>query len=182
MKFKKAQLVVSKDESEFIRELETYGWYAPAAIDVVIVDQTLPFIHEIPSPPPVPSVPAKSPSTAPIGKEIEGVKVTHYGYPGDSSPDSGSMAGLGDRDNKLVPNLSAALTKSMRHKLFGIEHPSTGKEFDFAGCHFRDDDTAPESDLRIDVNDPYYTGRDTGCTDEMYAKSKAEMVKAGILS
>jgi hypothetical protein len=117
----------------------------------------------------------------PIGQTIDGVKITHYGYPGDAYPDSQSMAGIGDRGNHLTPSLSVALTKSQRRKLFGVEHSSTGKQFTFSGVQFQDDDTAPESDDRIDVYDPFYQGRDSGCADKMYAKSRAEMVKAGIL-
>lgn len=123
-----------------------------------------------------------SASTAPIGKTIDGYEITHYGYPGDSSPDSGSMAGRGDRDNKLTPNLSVALTKSAREELFQVSAPSTGKQFSIGGFTFQDDDTAPESNKRVDVYDPFYTGVDAGCTPEMYAKSKAEMVAAGILA
>jgi hypothetical protein len=121
-------------------------------------------------------------STAPIGQTVLGYLITHYGYPGDSSPDSGSMAGKGDRDNKLTPNLSVALTLPSRQKIFETAGKSTGKEFSLEGNTFQDDDTAPESNLRIDVYDPYYSGVDEGCTPEMYAKSKAEMVTAGILN
>ena len=128
-----------------------------------------------------PAKPAKTPSTAPIGQTIDGYQFTHYGYPGDSTPDSNSMAGIGDRANKLVPNASVALTQSARERLFGVSGKSTGKRFIAAGVEFEDDDSAPQSDLRIDVYDPYYTGIDPGCTPEMYAKSKAQMVDAGIL-
>lgn len=127
-------------------------------------------------------VSSEAASTAPIGQTINGFTITHYGYPGDSSPDSGSMAGKGDRNNKLVPNLSVALTESARQKLFGVSKPSTGNIFCLGGCSFQDDDSAPESDMRVDVYDPYYPGTDSGCTSEMYAKSKAEMISAGILT
>jgi hypothetical protein len=140
-------------------------------------------------PPPVISVPSvapitttvRMPSSAPIGMIVDGFKITHYGYPGDSSPDSASMKGIGDRGNKLLANLSVALTKSARSKLFGVDQPSTGGQGILAGFRFQDDDSAPELDLRVDVYDPFYTGIDDGCTPTMYARSKAEMVAAGIL-
>jgi len=136
----------------------------------------------VPAAKPVMAQPAvKHASSAPIGQTVGAMKVTHYGYPGDSSPDSNSMRGIGDRGNKLIPNLSAALTKSAREKIFKVSAPSTGANFTVAGHTFVDDDTAPESDERVDVYDPYYTGIDPGCTPEMFAKSKAEMVAAGIL-
>jgi hypothetical protein len=121
------------------------------------------------------------PSTAPIGQTIDGIEITHYGYAGDSSPDSNSMKGIGDRGNKLTPNLSVAMTKSARSFKFQVESPSTGKQFTLGGYTFRDDDSAPEENMRVDVYDPYYAGVDRGCTPEMLAKSKAEMVAAGIL-
>lgn len=124
---------------------------------------------------------AKAASTAPIGKTIDGIEITHYGYPGDSSPDSNSMKGIGDRGNHLTPNLSVAMTETARSKIFGVSKPSTGKGFTLGGFSFQDDDQAPEANERVDVYDPFYTGVDAGCTPAMYAKSKAEMVAAGIL-
>lgn len=129
----------------------------------------------------------QTPSTAPIGKTMpDGTKITHYGYPGDSTPDSYSMKGIGDRNNKLVPNVSAALTKSARTKFFGSSGKSTGKKFPlvFEGVNWelQDDDTAPQDEQRIDIYDPYYEGMDSGCSPTMFAKSKAQMVEAGILS
>jgi len=38
--------------------------------------------------------------------------------------------------------------------MFGVEAPSTGNVFNYHGRTFRDDDTAPEGDRRIDVYDP----------------------------
>jgi hypothetical protein len=92
------------------------------------------------------------------------------------------MKGIGDRGNKLIPSVSVALTEPAREKLFNRASPSTGKQFNLGATVFQDDDTAPEPDLRVDVYDPYYAGTDPGCTPEMYAKSKAEMVAAGILA
>lgn len=130
---------------------------------------------------PVPQAMPKAASTAPIGQTVDGYKITHYGYPGDSSPDSNSMKGIGDRGNKLTPNQSVAMTKSARQKAFGVEAPSTGKALTLGGFTFQDDDSAPEADLRVDVYDPFYTGIDAGATPVMVANSKAEMVAAGIL-
>lgn len=121
-------------------------------------------------------------STAPIGKILNGIQITHYGYPGDSSPDSNSMRGIGDRGNHLTPNLSVAMTKSARGMIFGVEPHSTGKTFSLGGFTFQDDDSAPEENARVDVYDPYYAGVDKGCTPAMQAKSRAEMVAAGILT
>ena len=120
-------------------------------------------------------------STAPIGQTVDGIEITHYGYPGDSSPDSNSMKGIGDRGNKLTPKVSVAMTKTARKKIFGVEAPSTGKAFSLGGFSFLDEDSAPEANERVDIYDPYYTGIDAGATQEMVAKSKAEMVAAGIL-
>jgi hypothetical protein len=130
---------------------------------------------------PPPQAPAPAVSGL-IGQTIDGYKVTHYGYPGDSSPDSESMKGIGDRGNKLTALLSVAMTRSARQKQFGQLSGSTGKEFSLGGNTLRDDDSAPEEDLRVDVYDPFYAGVDTGCTAAMYAKSKSEMVAAGILT
>lgn len=116
-----------------------------------------------------------------VGKIIDGFEFTHYGYPGDSWPDSNSMRGIGDRDNKLTPLLSVALTEPARLKLFGVAKPSTEKRFTLGGFILQDDDQAPEKNLRVDIYDPFYVGIDEGCTPAMHAKSKAEMVAAGIL-
>lgn len=110
-----------------------------------------------------PSPKLKTPSKAPsiIGQTIDGVQITRYGYRGDATPDANSLAGIGDRDNKLVPWLSVALTQSQRQALFGVSGKSTGKEFNFAGFTFRDDDS-PSAQLknrRIDVYDPSSTAR-----------------------
>jgi hypothetical protein len=81
-----------------------------------------------------------------------GVKMTHYGYPGDPSPDSNSKRGIGDHDNRLTALQSAALTASERLAVFGVTGHSTGRQI--PGTNYIDDDTAPESDRRIDVYDP----------------------------
>src|SRR5215469_4686092 len=87
----------------------------------------------------------------------EGVKLTAYGYPGDATPDWNSEHGIGDRNNQLVAGpdpTSVALTESERLARFGVEGKSTGEVFEYGGRTYRDDDTAPESDRRIDVFSP----------------------------
>jgi hypothetical protein len=80
------------------------------------------------------------------------------GYRGDSTPDSNSAAGIGDHSNRLIAGLSVALTKSEREALFGTSGRSTGKMFTGPdGQTYRDDDTAPEGDTRIDRYSPGLT-------------------------
>jgi hypothetical protein len=98
-----------------------------------------------------------SSSSMGVGGAYGGTKFTHYGYKKDSTPDWNSAHGIGDRDNKLVDRYSAALTLSERYARFGTRGHSTGKVFAFAGHQLRDDDTAPESDRRVDLYDPYST-------------------------
>jgi hypothetical protein len=88
------------------------------------------------------------------GGMIGGVKITDYGYAGDSTPDWNSAHGIGDHNNQLQAGLSVALTRSMRQKLFGTSGRSTGRTFQYGGNTYRDDDTAPESDERIDRYSP----------------------------
>jgi hypothetical protein len=92
-----------------------------------------------------------------VGGAFGGTKFTHYGYKKDSTPDWNSAHGIGDRNNRLVDRYSAALTLSERFARFGTRGHSTGQEFVFAGHRLRDDDTAPESDRRVDLYDPYST-------------------------
>jgi hypothetical protein len=92
-----------------------------------------------------------------VGGAYGGTKFTHYGYKKDSTPDWNSAHGIGDRNNRLADRYSAALTLSERFARFGTRGHSTGQEFVFAGHRLRDDDTAPESDRRVDLYDPYST-------------------------
>ena len=91
-----------------------------------------------------------------------GVKFTHYGYPGDSTPDTNSSNGIGDRDNRLTGGYSVALTQAERYARFGVTGKSTGKELVHQGKIYRDDDTAPESDRRVDLYDPTSKAIDSG--------------------
>jgi hypothetical protein len=81
-------------------------------------------------------------------------KLIHYAYPGDPSLDRYSKHGIGDRNNHLEAGYSVALTRAERLARFGINGSSTGKIFSYAGKVYRDDDTAPQSDRRIDIYDP----------------------------
>ncbi len=85
------------------------------------------------------------------------VQTTHYGYAGDTTPDWNSAHGIGDRQNQLIatPQLrSVALTQSERYAMFGVTGVSTGNVFPYQGMTVRDDDTAPESNRRVDLFDP----------------------------
>src|SRR5215469_1251916 len=69
-----------------------------------------------------------------------------YGYPGDATPDSNSLAGVGDRDNPLSAtsdHQSVALTLEGRKMRFGVWGQSTGQPFVENGKTYYDDDTAP---------------------------------------
>ena len=116
-------------------------------------------------------------SFANIGKTIDGAQITQYGYPGDASWDVNSGKGLGDRENKLQPGFSVALTQSQRKLLFpdapvnkktGLTY-STGKTFTWGGQTYRDDDSTSGdlTDNRIDVYNPHYSGIDKGVTAQM---------------
>ena len=81
------------------------------------------------------------------------VKVTQYGYPGDPDADTNTLSLLGFANNRLDVN-SCALTLSSCDGL-GIGH----KDHVWIRIHFADgsyiyrrhDDTAPESDPRVDL-------------------------------
>ena len=98
------------------------------------------------------------------GSSALSVKLTAYGYPGDSTPDAYSSEGIGDHDNKLEASpdhQSVALTHAQRLREFGYERIgangvpySTGKSFEYGGKTYWDEDTAPEGDYRIDVYNP----------------------------
>lgn len=88
----------------------------------------------------------------------ERTKITYFGYekPGEPDYDSGSAAGLGDRQNSLVPGYSVALTQSERLARFGVSGKSTGQEFEYQGRRYRDDDSTSRAltDRRIDIYSP----------------------------
>lgn len=88
-----------------------------------------------------------------------GPKMTEFGPaidpPGSQYFDHNSWHGIGDRNNQLTHGFSVALTQSERAHRFGITGSSTGQIFEHNGRTYRDDDTAPESDRRIDVYKAY---------------------------
>jgi type IV secretion system protein TrbL len=92
---------------------------------------------------------------------LNAVTLTHYAYPGDSTPDPGSAAGIGNHDNQLVALQSPALSASAAlsadvAKQYGV---TLGESFTAtAGGQtynlvYAD---SPRSDLtgRIDIYDP----------------------------
>jgi hypothetical protein len=111
----------------------------------------------------------------------DGTKHTYYGYKGDVDGDSASRAGHGDAGwaarggAPLVPHYDVALTPSKRIKLFGGDgKTSTGKEFAQDGKTYRDSDTAPEADDRIDEYAPDHPPDPPG-TQSYYASAKAKV-------
>jgi hypothetical protein len=86
-------------------------------------------------------------------------KITAYGYAGDTSPDSNSANGIGNHDNQLSAfngsSGDAALSAAAAQE-YGV---SIGQTFTVTGTNeqiytLRYEDTAPESDSRIDIYDP----------------------------
>jgi hypothetical protein len=87
-------------------------------------------------------------------------KITAYGYPGDLTPDSNSSNGIGNHDNKLTPfqgagGVSDAALTATAAREYGV---SIGQTFTVTGANgstytLRYEDTAPESDSRIDIYD-----------------------------
>jgi hypothetical protein len=86
------------------------------------------------------------------------IRLTHYGYPGDLTPDSNSSRGIGafgydSTPGSLIPGYSVALTASAA-TLLGVQ---PGQTFSYQGRTFRYDDIAPEGDPRMDIYDPNNT-------------------------
>src|ERR1700758_4479874 len=86
-------------------------------------------------------------------------KITAYGYVGDTSPDGNSANGIGNHDNQLTAfngsSGDAALTAAAAQQ-YGV---SIGQTFTVTGANGQTytltyEDTAPESDSRIDIYDP----------------------------
>ena len=90
-----------------------------------------------------------------------GTLLTHYAYPGDSTPDPYSGNGIGNHDNQLVAYqmpgqvASAALTTSAA-SYYGVSLGQTFSVTSGSGTiyNLRYEDTAPESDMRVDIYDP----------------------------
>jgi hypothetical protein len=70
-----------------------------------------PISGPVKAPPPRPGT--ETSMTIPKG----GLKLSNYGYPSDTTPDSYSAKGIGHRNNKLIPGESAAISKSLAERL-----------------------------------------------------------------
>ncbi len=81
----------------------------------------------------------------------KGVNLTHYGYPGDNTPDNNSRLGLGTKNNILNPDSVALQPENVRGVPFGAPVQVNGH---FIGYYH--DQTAPRLDNgpRVDVYDP----------------------------
>lgn len=80
--------------------------------------------------------------------------LTHYAYPGDSTPDANSAAGIGNHNNQLVPLQSAALSADVAL----ANNIQLGQSFSVTAANGTSynlvyADTAPESG-RVDIYDP----------------------------
>lgn len=118
-----------------------------------------------PSSPPKPGIATPSPLPGIGGGEAGGmgaaalgvpipVTVTHYAYAGDSTPDRFSAAGIGNRGNRLTPLTSFAVTDSVAKELgLSLGQPMQAS-FDGQSLVGYYDDTAPQSDARVDIYDP----------------------------
>jgi len=120
---------------------------------------------------------SKLPPNADIGRTINGIQITHYGYPGDAYWDENSGRGLTSRGNG-IPGYSVGMTPEARLKIFGkIDHPekATGREFTFNGHTYRDDDVGDPNlpGARIDVYDPMSKDIDKG-VNKLVATERAK--------
>jgi hypothetical protein len=92
--------------------------------------------------------------------QATGALLTHYAYPGDSTPDSNSSRGIGafpfsSTPGSLIPGYSAALTASAA-AAYNIQ---PGQSFSITTTsgqtyNLEYSDVAPESGQRIDIYDP----------------------------
>jgi P-type conjugative transfer protein TrbL len=88
--------------------------------------------------------------------------ITAYGYPGDLTPDSNSSNGVGNRNNKLVPFGSAAVTSAALSPEYAFQRGiALGQQFTQPAANgqtynLRYDDTKPDSggDQTVDIYDP----------------------------
>jgi hypothetical protein len=94
---------------------------------------------------------------------LSGVTLTHYAYPGDSSPDPASSKGEGafawdSAPGSLIPMYSAALTASAA-QAYGIQQGQSFTVTTTGGQTYNllYADVAPESDQRVDIYDPNNT-------------------------
>lgn len=95
----------------------------------------------------VPARPGRiDPSTSALPKG--GLKLSNYGYPSDTTPDSNSANGIGHSNNKLIAGESAAISKSLADRL-KLQHGDKLKiettQGDFTVFYH---DTVPATDSR----------------------------------
>jgi hypothetical protein len=102
------------------------------------------------------AVPTGEPGTTPIETLVKldqsGLNVTHYGYPGDETPDKDSAAGHGKYVENMIPGYDVALNAQAAAM---VGNPKLGETFQFAGREWRYGDKVPEkySDARFDIFD-----------------------------
>jgi hypothetical protein len=88
-----------------------------------------------------------------------GVKITHYGYAGDSTPDWNSEHGIGNHNNQLVPGTSIAFSPD----LIAEYHLTVGQSVTVTLANGQtltgrfDDTTAADLTGRVDIYDPNNT-------------------------
>ena len=96
------------------------------------------------------------PGTTPIETLVKldqsGLNVTHFGYPGDETPDKDSAAGHGKYVENMIPGYDVALNAQAAVM---VGSPKPGETFQFAGKEWRYGDAVPEkySDPRFDIYD-----------------------------
>ena len=88
-----------------------------------------------------------------------GVKITHYGYAGDSTPDWNSEHGIGNHNNQLVPGTSIAFSPD----LIAEYHLTVGQSVTVTLANGQtltgrfDDTTSADLTGRVDIYDPNNT-------------------------
>jgi hypothetical protein len=88
-----------------------------------------------------------------------GVKITHYGYAGDSTPDWNSEHGIGNHNNQLVPGTSIAFSSD----LIAEYHLTVGQPVTVTLANGQtltgrfDDTTSADLTGRVDIYDPNNT-------------------------
>jgi hypothetical protein len=88
-----------------------------------------------------------------------GVKITHYGYAGDSTPDWNSEHGIGNHNNQLVPGTSIAFSPD----LIAEYHLTVGQPVTVTLANGQtltgrfDDTTSADLTGRVDIYDPNNT-------------------------
>jgi hypothetical protein len=90
------------------------------------------------------------------GSSAPGVKISHYGYPGDSTPDTNSTNGIGNHNNQLVAEQSLAFSPDLiaeYHLQVGQTVTVTLANGEVLTGRF-DDTTAAWLTGRVDVYDP----------------------------